>query len=354
MINDQLVLIRADSSVNIGSGHIMRCLSLAEALIEKGLKVCFICCDMLGSSYEELKARGFQVEIIAAQTQAGICSEDFNMADAKATLALIDLLHLNPSWIVVDHYQLDAIWHRKVADSGASIAVIDDLADRHLDCDLLIDQNAIKTIHDRYPSLTPSRCKLLLGPAYTLLRNEFRIAYAERKQSGVLCDLGPILIFLGGADTENLSMKILQLYEEAGEKDAIHVLIGAINPKKAIIEEWCLKNNIAYTIGHLEVGRLLVHARAAIVACGMFAVELQALEIPCILIPVSKIQLVVAEKFAKHGRAIVMRPSELISANSLSVAIEELEKISEKTGGDCLVPLDGPSRIVKKMREIRS
>lgn len=347
-----LVLIRTDASRRIGSGHVMRCIALAEALAERGHAVRFVCRPLEGDLRMELRSRGFDVDTLSLIPADNEASDD--EVDAEAMVAVIHTLIGPPTWVVVDHYGLGARWHRAVAACGVKILVIDDLADRPLLCDLLVDQNAIDSIHARYPALTPPGCVLLLGPRYTLLRREFRQAHAERiALCGQSAGPGPILVFLGGADADNLTMQILERLEGVTLPGPLQVLVGPMNPWRRELQAWCAEHAVSVVIADREVSRLLVGARAAIVACGMFAVELQALEVPSLLLPLSDIQRTVALRFAEQGRAGVLDPVDLARSGALAAAVQSLLALPAEPGGQCAIPLDGASHIVERMHEIQ-
>lgn len=328
----------------------MRCIALAEALVERGHSVRFVCRPLEGDLQEELRSRGFEVDTHRiTPTESELVDAE---VDSEAMRGLIRSLGSSPSWVVVDHYGLGAPWHRAVAACGPKILVIDDLADRPLACNLLVDQNAIDSIHAHYPAVTPPGCVLLLGPRYTLLRREFSQAYAERaalrRQSA---PSGPLLVFLGGADADNLTLQILERLEQVILPGPLHVLVGPMNPWRRELQAWCAKQGVRVTIADNQVSRFLVDARAAIVACGMFAVELQALEIPSLLLPLSGIQRAVALRFAEQGCATVLEPTDLARMGALDVAIQSLLALPADPVGRCAIPLDGASRIVERMHE---
>jgi len=176
------VLIRVDASRTIGGGHVMRQLALAGALREAGAAVEFACRETLGADMVE--AQGF----ISHRLDSGI-------ADAEATLraagAPVD-------WIVVDQYELDARWERHARAFGRRILVVDDLADRPHDADLLVDQNYYAGLEQRYAGLVPDGCHRLLGPEFALLRPEFaaRRRELEERDGGVR----RVLVSFGATD----------------------------------------------------------------------------------------------------------------------------------------------------------
>src|ERR1700751_1626404 len=135
------VIIRVDSGAQIGSGHLMRCLNLAAELHARGASVSFVCRALPGHLIERAEAAGYPVQRLSAPpgTEGGCASESLQRQDAAETLGAIGT---EPAgWIVVDHYGLDAVWQRLMSPAAERLMVIDDLANRRHEADLLLDQN---------------------------------------------------------------------------------------------------------------------------------------------------------------------------------------------------------------------
>lgn len=208
-------LFRVDASVTIGSGHVMRCLTLAAALRAGGAHCHFVCRQHDGHLVELVRLRGFEVTELAASPEAVDdvggpahatwlgCSWQI---DAQQTLALVAAWR--PDWLVVDHYALDRRWERVARDGAARLLIIDDLADRAHACDLLVDQNLGRRAED-YRGLVPARCSVLAGPAFAMLRPEFarlRDASLARWRGNVVRH---ILVNMGGVDLPNATGEVL-------------------------------------------------------------------------------------------------------------------------------------------------
>jgi len=338
-----LLALRVDASSEVGSGHVMRCLSLAEAAQDAGQRAVFLCRERPGDLRGEIAARGFDLLTLALPP-----GETWSPArDAQATLQALATLPRPPHWLLVDHYGLGADWHRAVAASGAALAVLDDLADRPLECRLLIDQNAVTTLHQRYPALTPAGCTHLLGPRYTLLRREVRLAAQARAAQPVASlAAGPVLLFMGGADADGLTLPWLERLSQARLPGPLHVLAGAMNPHQAALRARCSALGVGFEVARRDLQPLLASARAAVVACGMFAVELQALGVPCLLLPLSDIQRQVAEGFERHGRAIRCAPAQVADGAAVARALDALLALPFQPDGARAVAPDGAQRVV--------
>ncbi|KKO47037.1 FlaR protein (FlaR) [Arsukibacterium ikkense] len=215
------VLFRTDASVAIGSGHVMRCLALAHALCKLGAHCDFACRITAGHLADVIRSQSFNVlplpELLTTQA-----------ADATATLAG---LTQNYTLLVVDHYALSADYCRQLRARCQHVMQIDDLANRTYDCDLLLDQNLLPNAEQRYSMLVPAQCKVLAGPAYALLREEFYQAYAARNSL-------KILIGFGGSDEHNLTRLAIEAFTKLKIPGlTADIVIGASNPWHAEIQQ---------------------------------------------------------------------------------------------------------------------
>jgi UDP-2,4-diacetamido-2,4,6-trideoxy-beta-L-altropyranose hydrolase len=219
------VVIRADSSVDIGSGHVMRCLTLADQLTAVGARVTFLCRPLPGAMIQGIEHRGHVCRVLPA----GVAD---SASDAGATLREIDALApQGVDWVVVDHYGLDAAWEARVRPYARRVMVIDDLADRRHDCDLLLDQNYYRDMLGRYGGLVSDDCRLLLGPQHVLLRQEFVDARKGlRVRDGYV---RRIFVSFGASDPTGETVKALRgLASSSLRNAAVDVVVGAANPQR--------------------------------------------------------------------------------------------------------------------------
>lgn len=223
------VAFRTDASLQMGSGHVMRCLTLADALKAQGADCHFISRAHPGHLLEVIRQRGYKVNSLVAPVhpaqaaiknivnQTSILQQEPAHAawlgstwqtDAQETAAI--LANLQPDWLVVDHYALDKRWEEVLAPHYRKLLVIDDLADRPHRCDLLLDQNLGSQPED-YAQWVPAHCQVLTGPQYALLRPEFaalRPYSLQRRQAQP--PLRQLLITMGGVDQPNATGQVLQ------------------------------------------------------------------------------------------------------------------------------------------------
>ena len=203
------IAFRVDASLQIGTGHFVRCLTLADELSRFETAVRFVSRHMPSHFRDLLRDRGYEFADVggvpaSAATGAGDHAPwlgTTQAGDAAGTiLALSDRAW---DWLVVDHYALDAEWEGRLRPSVRGILIIDDIADRRHDCDILLDQNRFADMETRYAGKVPPHCQLLLGPRYALLRREFsRLRACLEPRSGAV---RRVLIFCGGVDAENVT-----------------------------------------------------------------------------------------------------------------------------------------------------
>lgn len=227
------VVFRADSSLQIGTGHVMRCRALAETLRRRGANVSFICRGHEGHLGAVLTREGFPVRLLEAPQLARTAARDLyaswlgveEMQDARDTLGGLEG---GVDALVVDHYGLSAAWETEVHRSCVKLVAIDDLGRSHKS-DVLLDQNYARAPDERYAGLLNERCTRLLGPHYALLRREYaQIAAAPKSPEG---PVQRILISFGGVDRENVTGRALDALSDTEFAHIdLDVVVGATNP----------------------------------------------------------------------------------------------------------------------------
>lgn len=215
------VVIRVDASIDIGVGHVMRCLTLADALREFGMHCVFICRQQLGDLVSQIELKGFEVLLLPSVNEK-ISSIDKGSSENSALSwlkidPLVDarqtrecLVGKQVDWLIVDHYGIDSTWEDFLRPCCKRIMVIDDLANRCHDCDLLLDQNLGRT-ESEYQQLLPTSCKKLMGPEYALLRPEFHLWREKSKNRRATPVFSRILITMGGVDKLNVTGMVLEV-----------------------------------------------------------------------------------------------------------------------------------------------
>lgn len=258
------VAFRVDASVQMGSGHFMRCLTLAETLRERGVDTHFVCREHAGNLIGLLVRKGMPVAVLPVTgTRAPSNGDDYAAwlgatpaDDAEQTIAAIS--GAKPDWLVVDHYGLDIDWEQRLRPHAARLLVIDDLASRHHDCDVLLDQNYSPEADQRYAGLLTPLCKMLLGPQYALLRKEFT---AIRDRLGPRTNkLMRILVFITAGDDQGETLKAMQGIELFGKAEVVDVVVGSGNPGIAKIRQKCEELHWSYHCQVDYMPRLIAQA----------------------------------------------------------------------------------------------
>ena len=281
------IAIRVDASNQIGTGHFMRCLTLADALKQRGAQIRFISRNLPDFLSGMLNTRGHEfVKLEGTDGKPDKLSHSHwlgtsQQMDAQDTIhALSDRKW---DWLVVDHYALDIRWENVLRGSAKKIMVIDDIADRQHDCDVLLDQNFYADVQLRYQGKVPEHCQLLLGPRYALLRDEFRIMREQVKpRTG---QVKRILVFFGGVDADNYTgLAIKALAELAVNALHVDVVIGAQHPCRQEIEAACAGQGYVCHVQTSRMAELMAVADLAIGAGGSATWERCCLGLPALAI----------------------------------------------------------------------
>ena len=301
-------VIRVDASSQIGSGHVMRCLSLAAQLQkEYDAQVCFIMRQLAGNLFSLVKDKGYSVlPLPAEQTEQKLAGYEKWLTvpveqDAKETIVELRTIG-TVDLLVVDSYAIDVTWENTVRPYVKKIMVIDDLANREHDCDLLLDQNLYEDMHTRYNHLVPSHCQLYLGPKYALLRDEFYKARKTiRQRNGTIQN---ILVFYGGVDATNETMKALRALEKIRNADSVtvNVIVGINNPSKGEIEQCCMMHsNWHYYCQVSNMAMFMNEADLMLGAGGSTTWERCFLQLPALVTAVAENQIESCKYLEKCG-----------------------------------------------------
>jgi UDP-2,4-diacetamido-2,4,6-trideoxy-beta-L-altropyranose hydrolase len=325
------IAIRADASVEIGAGHVMRCLTLAGQLRSQGADCVFVCREHDGHLCDIIEKKGFSVCRLAASREgltddcpahAGWLGTNWRQ-DAQVTVEALER-HGAKDLMIVDHYALDHRWERWISGRGMRIAVMDDLADRSHDCHVLIDQNCLPGQEARYADLLPRNCVTLFGSAFALIRTEFQTSKGlQRPRDGTIAR---ILVFFGSADSADYTSRVLGAI---GELDwpalQVDVVTGAANPRKEAIARLCGQDGrFSYYCQVANMAQLMAAADLAISAGGFTSYELAYMGVPSILFPLSSIQEQVSAELASRGVAISLGHTKTFPEDEFRRALRAL------------------------------
>ena len=317
MDNSLTVIFRTDASLEIGTGHVMRCLTLALGLLEKGARVSFLCREHHGNLIDLIRSHGFVVHALPMLSQ-GDYSEENQLHPAHAIWLgcswQVDVEHcqavLNEpvDWIIIDHYALDYRWENAMRDKCYKMMCIDDLADRVHECDLLLDQNLGRT-EDDYLELVSSGAKLLLGPQYALLRHEFADFREASLRGRMQPQLRHLLISMGGVDNDNVTAVILNTIDESrlSDLERITVILGPHAPWLDKVRELASEMSASVTLlsSVNNMAQLMAQCDLAIGAGGTTTWERCSLGIPTVLISLAENQRYISREVGKVGAAVL-------------------------------------------------
>lgn len=350
-----LLVLRADADHKIGTGHVMRCLALAQEWQRQGGTAYFLG-RINGPLRQRLEAEGCRV-----------LSLPVSHPDPRDRQALLSCLEERPGrqgWVAVDGYHFDAAYHQAVRACGWPLLIVDDYA--HLPAyhaDILLNGNVYaRDIHYR----TDMESLALLGPRYALLRREFRRTrqhlfsgeektWPERQQG----HLGRrLLVTMGGADPDNASGRVVEALLAMGRDDLeVKIVIGPFNPyRESLAEQLAPARFHAELLPPVEnMADLMRWADLAISAGGSTCLELVALGVPMVLTILADNQERVVESLALSGAAVNLGWVRAWGANQAAGVIQELLADPEKRrrmaeSGQCLVDGHGGERVVRSMR----
>ncbi|MDG3065876.1 UDP-2,4-diacetamido-2,4,6-trideoxy-beta-L-altropyranose hydrolase [Thauera mechernichensis] len=327
------VAFRADASLQIGTGHVMRCLTLADALAAHGADCQFICRAHEGNLIEFIRGKGYVTHALPIVLKASTSSTGPGQEASPADLAHSHwlgatqaqdaeacapiLVAHRPDWLIADHYALDARWERALAPHYRKLMVIDDLADRPHACDLLLDQTFGRDAAD-YRPLVPADCRLLCGSQYALLRPEFAALRPYSLQRRARPALHELLITMGGVDKDNATGQVLQALRTCPlpADCRITVVMGATAPwlEEVRTQAQDMPRPTRVLVGVNDMAQLMADSDLAIGAAGSTSWELCCLGVPNLLVCTAANQRTVigalasVNATAKLDRAELSRP----------------------------------------------
>ncbi|MBI3544755.1 MAG: UDP-2,4-diacetamido-2,4,6-trideoxy-beta-L-altropyranose hydrolase [Deltaproteobacteria bacterium] len=314
------IAFKADASREMGTGHVMRCLALASALKKLGAEISFVSREFDGNANDLIRECGFTVLPLPS-----LRPENWK-ADADQTIAALSKAQLRPDWLVADHYALARPWEERLRSVAKRILVIDDLANRPHDADMLVDQNfrAESSSDERYAGLLASQCRQLLGLKYALLREEFVVAAASAQAR--TCEVARIAVCFGGTDPTNETTRALEALESLGLPGvSIDVIAGKSNANVEALQQ--LRAKSPRTLLHVQTKRmaeLLASADLAIGAGGVGLWERACVGVPSVTLAIADNQVPGAQAFAEAGHHLYLGKAADVTAEALAGAIEAL------------------------------
>jgi UDP-2,4-diacetamido-2,4,6-trideoxy-beta-L-altropyranose hydrolase len=314
------VLFRADASIALGAGHVMRCLALADALKSRGADCTFMCAGVKGNLLDVIEARGHAVQALRVLTGPTPVVDWTKDAD----LSRICAREIDPDWLVVDHYSLGVDWEQSMRPCVGKTLAIDDIGRTHC-CDVLLDQNLETSLHDRYKTTTDTGRILMLGPAFALLQQDFA-ALRSRSLARRSGTLGRILVSMGGSDPENETSKALAGLAIVNRSDwIVDVVIGAQNPHAAAVADACRQlPGARMHVQTSKMAELMMLADCAVNAGGSTTWERCCLGLPAVATIVSDDQSAIIDACARLGAHVALGRSNRLHPADYARAIASL------------------------------
>ncbi|MBN1548065.1 MAG: UDP-2,4-diacetamido-2,4,6-trideoxy-beta-L-altropyranose hydrolase [Syntrophaceae bacterium] len=348
--DDHKIAFRTDASGQIGMGHFMRCLTLADTLKRCGSRTRFLSRFLPQSMRDLLSKKGHEFRLLDSSPcktmSNGMAHTHWlgtsQLDDARDCIRALSDQHWD--WLVVDHYALDQTWESALRSSVNKIFVIDDLVDRRHDCDLLLNQNVFPAADLPYQGMLSANCGLLLGPSYALLQpdyQDFRRRAVPREGK-----VRTILVYFGGGDADNMTGRTLAALARIGRTDiGIDVVMPVGSPHKDDIRRQA--RQIAGDVRLHEVlpslAQLMVTADLAIGAGGTTSWERLCLGLPALVVTLSDNQVMIADVLNRQQLAKWIGHYNTVSNDQLTAAIEALVNtpLSPEWSVRCRAAVDG-------------
>lgn len=339
---NETVIFRADASTEIGTGHVMRSLALAQGWRRARGQAIFAQAESTPAVEQRLRGEG--MEIVPLKSAPG--SAD----DAAQTVA--QARALEASWVVADGYHFDTTWQRQIKDAGFRLLLLDDYghAERY-HADLVLNQNLYANA-SLYAQREPYTW-LLLGTRYALLRHEF--LEWRNWQREIPAVARKVLVTIGGGDPDNITLEVLHALQEMSiEPLEMAVVAGPANPHWDQIKAAVTNQQVQTLTNVTEMPSLMAWADMAVTGAGSTCWELAFMGLPSLLIVIADNQQPVAEGMDAAGAAKNLGRAATLDPTKTTLRIESLIKDRKHRTemsrlGRELVDGDGASRVVMRM-----
>jgi UDP-2,4-diacetamido-2,4,6-trideoxy-beta-L-altropyranose hydrolase len=337
------LLFRTEASVAIGSGHVMRCLALAQAWRAAGGRAIFAMAEVTPAVEGRLRKEGFEVVRVAVWVGS--------TADAEGT-ANLALLHA-ASWVVVDGYEFGADYQKGLKSRGLKVLFIDDNGHAsNYSADLVLNQNAHanESLYERRDLST----KLLLGPAFAMLRREFA-PWREWKRE-IPAIARKVLVTMGGSDPENFTRIAVDGLRAVKGEMRIRILAGGSNPHVAALEGLRAdgENSIELVRDASDMPEQMSWADLAVAGAGSTCLEMCFIGLPALLIDLAENQTPIAKELARRGTARHLGSSKTVIPDKVAAETRRiLASVAERSAmsqrGRELVDGAGAERVVREL-----
>lgn len=344
------LILRADANPRMGTGHVMRCLALAQGWRRTGGQALFVCADITPALEARINTEGFDVRRIPASAGS---PEDAQQTIQQARACQPVAGSTQSPWIAADGYQFEAVYQRAIKEAGLRLLLVDDYGHcNHYCADIVLNQN-LSARPEWYQHREP-HTRLLLGTRYVLLRDQFR-AYRDWQR-----DIAPVarkvLVTLGGADPDNVTGKVIEALR--GLDVEAKIVVGGSNPnlEKLKAETGNLKS-CELLVNSNDMPALMAWADMAIAAGGTTSWELAFMGLPSLVLVLADNQRDIATALDREGISINLGWHPDVQAAKLAETLRTLLVDAERRAtmsqrGRQLVDGCGVARVVKILQGI--
>ena len=356
------IIFRVDSSTQMGTGHVMRCLTLADALKKEGAAIEFISRAHEGHLIEHIERQGFKTHKLS-----NLCGVEVKVDEEKlygkhwlgssqqkdAILCKPMFDTIKPDWLIVDQYGIDETWQRSLKDCYGKLMVIDDLANRVHECDLLLDQTYGRKVED-YTGLVPQNSQLLLGAEFALLRPEFAEWRDYSLRRRVKPEFKTLLITMGGADPDNVTGDLLEALKGCSlpKEFEIIIVMGATAPHlkrvKRQAEMMLHKTTVRTNVNNMA--EIMANADLAIAAAGTTTWERCSLGLPSLVVVLAENQKEIARLLSKQSITLTIDRKRLFEGVKMIGTMQGVTLLSLSRNAERIVDARGVERVVKVMQ----
>jgi len=342
-----VVIFRADASSKMGTGHLMRCLALAQCCADHGVGVTFVTACDNPVLLQRLSGEGFHVVRIKRPYPD---SSDWDTTEA--------VLQKNPgAWVVMDGYHFDTAYQYQIHSMGSRCAVIDDYGHaKEYWADIIVNQNL--GADEQWYEKRRSETKLMLGPTYALLRREFRSVHQNHREVPAVAS--QILITVGGGDPDNVSSVVLDTVLDMEIPGlCVDLVVGAANPHLESLRKQAHGHGprVSLHVAPGNMAELMRRADLCISGAGSTIWELMFMGVPSILVVVADNQRLAANALQKSSAAMTLdvekyRSSKILFGTVFELAHDNIRRRDMAQKGMDLVDGYGAQRVLHSIKEI--
>ena len=354
-----LAAIRVDGNVEIGIGHVIRCLTLAERLMEYDIECVFYVRNISASLYWRISKKFQIISLFGFDESFSAVDEYASWLGTGERYDALEFLEktsaMDFKFVIVDHYGVSAEWETIVSAKYQHLVVLDDLANRKHNCSIVIDQS-IGFKGDEYSALVPNNCVTLLGPKFALLSKnfEFNVCSSLKKYR--------MLINFGGADKDNYTLHVAQLLERSSlpSVQKMKIVVGKDFPHFKQLLNFSEQSRFDITLikDPKNMAREISECNFSIGAAGVSLLERSSLGVPSILYIIANNQRRICEEYRRKNLGFLIEKSGNYEIRKMTAAISELcdiSKLRQKSDANLkLVDSFGAIRVIIKLLGIFS